>query len=123
MKAQDERREAVTSLDPLTSLPVDRQDPTTYLSAEEVQLRVDEELLTFCASHCETPGASFHRQTIRRLFQMAGMPLQTDRQMPEWVTASAAVMTALIKAARSGHRLTVAAHKAKLRTNEETIEP
>ncbi len=60
----------------------------------------DEELIDYCATHCKTERALFHRDHILRMERLAtpGGPVSTD--LPEWVTAHADSMMPLVVHAR-----------------------
>jgi hypothetical protein len=62
----------------------------------------DEDLIDYCASHCKTERALFHREHILRIWRLAGEPPQTNvYDLPEWVTAHEDSMMPLVTAARA----------------------
>ena len=64
----------------------------------------DDELVDFCEVHCWTPQAKFSRETVGRLFGLAGSTIRAP-QLPEWITVRPPVMAALVRAARNGLRV------------------
>jgi Multiubiquitin len=58
----------------------------------------DEELIGYCDLHSRTDRALFHRDHVRRMFELAGEPVP---EIPEWVSVPAWDMEPLVKAARA----------------------
>lgn len=77
-----------------------KNHPTTSVPQDEIVSLLDDELLDFCEVHCFTPQARFRRDTVGRLFKMAGSTIKAS-QLPEWVAVEPDVMTALVRAARN----------------------
>lgn len=60
----------------------------------------DAELLDYCAAHCRTERALFHRDQVRRVCEMAGHPM-SGGALPEWVVVRPAIMDTLVESARA----------------------
>jgi hypothetical protein len=59
----------------------------------------DEELIDYCASHCRTERAVFHRGQVTRVMELAGRWSST--KLPEWVAVREDVMMPLVESART----------------------
>jgi hypothetical protein len=63
----------------------------------------DEELIGYCALHCKTERALFHRDHVIRIFELAG---QLPRGViPEWVVLHEEAMMPLVEKARRRQRI------------------
>jgi hypothetical protein len=72
----------------------------------------DQELINYCDEHCRTPMALFHRNHIRRMFELADNKKLLRKfdalDAPEWFSVHAEAMEPLVHAARQrqaeGHK-------------------
>lgn len=64
----------------------------------------DNELIGYCNIHCETDLALFHKNHVRRMFELAGEPVPVNIDEQDFWSVGPDLMRPLVKKAREGLR-------------------